>query len=164
MKRAAAFTVTVLLVFLCSCSTDNVPETICICQNFSSEIEIQYKSTAYTADFTNDENGCSAVFLSPDALKGFKMGVKGDEITYSLMSLEFTAKSTPKQALPLQAIHLAIKSPYETVTKNEEGYTLCGNTKFGNYVMNIDGKNLTPTFIEYDKAGITVRFKECNIK
>ncbi len=160
MKKAAAFTVTVLLVFLCSCSTADNPEEICVNSSFSSQIEIQYKSTAYTADFTNDENGCNAVFSSPENLKGFEIGVKGDEITYSLMSLSFTAKSTAKQTLPLQAIHLAIKSPYKTITKNEEGYTLCGNTKFGNYVMNIDAKDLTPTFIEYEEAGITVRFRK----
>ena len=158
MKKAAAFTVTVLTVFLCSCSTTTTPERICINRIFNSQTEIQHNSTAYTADFTSNENGCSAVFSSPERVRGFGIAINGREITYSLDSLTFTAKSTPEQTLPIEAICLAVSATPETATKNESGYTLCGKTKFGDYIMNIDAQTLAPTFIEYNEAGITVRF------
>ncbi len=158
MKKVAALTVTVLTVFLCSCRAADSPEKICVNRIFSSQTEIQYNSTAYTADFTSDENGCSAVFSLPERINGFGIAVSGGEITYSLDSLTFTAKSTPEQTLPIEAICHAISAIPETATKNENVYTLCGKTKFGDYVMNIDAETFTPTFIEYDEAGITVRF------
>ncbi len=158
MKKAAALTAMILTVFLCSCRAADNPETICINRIFTSQIEIQYNSTAYTADFTSDENGCSAVFLSPERINGFGIAVNGGEITYSLDSLTFTAKSTPEQTLPIEAICLAISAIPETATKAENIYKLYGRTKFGDYTMEIDTKTLTPVFIEYIEAGITVRF------
>lgn len=150
--------VVILTVLLCSCSAEEQPERICVNRVFSSQIKIQYNSTAYTADFTSDENGCSAVFLSPERIKDFRITQLGDEITYSLHNLTFTTKSTPEQTLPIEAIGLAISATPETAAKNENVYTLCGKTKFGDYIMNIDTETLTPTFIEYAEAGITVIF------
>lgn len=164
MKKAAALSFTVLLVLLCSCSAVKTPTAISVNRSFFSKAQIQYKQTAYTADFECDENGCSAVFLSPEALKGLKITVNGGKITYSLSSLTFTANLTPEQTLPAHAIYLAINSQPEALTKNEEGYTISGHTKYGRYIMNIDSKTFTPLFIEYEEAGITVIFKECNIK
>lgn len=158
MKKVAALTLTVLTVFLCSCRTAKKTEKICVNRIFTSQAEIQYNSTAYTADFTSDENGCNAVFSLPETISGLEIAVNSGGITYSLDSLTFTAKSTPEQTLPIEAICLAISSIPETATKTENVYTLCGRTKFGNYVMNIDAETFTPTFIEYDEAGITVRF------
>ena len=158
MKKAAALSVTVLLIFMCSCSKAETPQSICVNSVFTSKAEIHYNETAYTADFTSNENGCSAVFLLPECLKGFEIAVIGEEITYSLGSLSFTSQITPEQTLPVQAIYQAIKATPETVTENEKGYTLCGRTKYGSYVMNIDGKTLTPAFIEYEEKEITVNF------
>ncbi len=159
MKKVAALSVTVLMILLCSCSKAETESRICINRIFTSKIEIQYNETAYTADFTSYENGCSAVFLSPECLKKFGIAVKGEEITYSLESISFSAQCTPEQTLPVQAIYHAIKATPQEAAKNEGGYTLCGRTKYGSYVMNIDGKTLSPTFIEYEEAGITVKFE-----
>lgn len=158
MKKAAAITAMILTVFLCSCQAADKPETICINRIFTSQIKIQYNSTAYTADFTSDENGCNAVFLSPERISGFGIAVNSGKITYSLDTLTFTAKSTPEQILPTEAIYCALSSIPETATKAESVYKLYGRTKFGNYTMDIDSKTMTPVFIEYIEAGINVRF------
>ena len=160
MKKFAALTLTVLTVFLCSCRAADKHETICINRIFTAQAQIKYNSTAYTADFTSDENGCSAVFLSPDRINGLEIAVNGDKITYSLDTLTFTAKSTSEQTLPIEAIYCAISAIPESATKSENVYKLYGRTKFGNYTMDIDAKTLTPAFIEYTQAGITVRFEK----
>ncbi len=159
MKKAAALTLTVLLIFLCSCAKSETPQKICINRIFNCKIDIHYNETAYTADFTSDENGCNAVFLSPECLKGFKITAKGTETAYSLESISFSSQNTPDKAPPIQAVYQAINAIPESATENESGYTLCGNTKYGSYVMNIDGKNLSPTFVEYEEADITVKFR-----
>ena len=159
MKKAAALSVTVLIFLLCSCSITETEQRICVNRIFTSKIEIQYNETAYTADFTSFENGCSAVFLSPECLKKFGVAVKGEEITYSLENISFSAQCTPEQILPVQAIYHAIKATPQSAAENEEGYTLCGTTKYGSYVMNIDKKTFTPNFIEYEGTGITVKFE-----
>ena len=158
MRKLFALSALIPVILLCSCSLNNKPAEICVNRVFNAEMNIQFNETAYTADFTSNENGCNAVFSLPEMISGLGIAVNSGGITYSLDSLTFTAKSTPEQTLPIEAICLAISSIPETATKAEKVYTLCGRTKFGNYVMNIDAETFIPTFIEYDEAGITVRF------
>ena len=116
---------------------------------------LHYNETAYTADFVCDENGCSAVFLSPEDIDGFKVSTDGNTCVYSLDGLEFESGGNPD--LPLNIIYKALTSPFQTAQKTESGYTIFGNTDFGEFIMNINN-NYIPQFIELNDEEITVKF------
>ena len=120
---------------------------------------LHYNETAYTADFVCDENGCSAVFLSPKEIDGLKVETDGNTCTYSLDSLEFKTPVNKKQNLPVDAIYSTIKAEIQSVQKTESGYTISGNTDYGRYIMNINN-NYIPQFIELNDEELTVKFTD----
>ena len=160
MKRAVAATVIFSVILLCSCSAVKEPEQICVNRIFSAIAEIRYQGTAFTADFTCDEDGCSAVFSSPEEIKGLKISSDGNRAFYSLDSLSFDSEGTNHQTQLISAVYSAISAAGQTATATEEGYILHGNTKFGEYILNINADSLTPSFIEYREQDITVRFSQ----
>ncbi len=116
---------------------------------------LHYKGAAYTADFVCDENGCNAVFLSPEEIKGLTLATDGDTVTYSLDGLEF--ESDINHYLPLDAIYTAITSTIQNAQITDSGYSLYGTNKYGDYIMNINN-NFIPQFIECNDEEITVKF------
>ncbi len=159
MKKLIALSVGIC-VMLCSCSASTEPSEICVNRVFNAKADIQFNETAYTADFTVNENGCSAVFSSPEEVSGLTFSTDGNTTTYSLGELEFTADETQHQTQLINAVYSAIVSLPETATVNEQTYILQGTSKYGNYIMYINKENFTPTFIEYEAKDITVKFKE----
>lgn len=145
---------------LCSCSTTGKPTEICVNRVFNAEINIQFDEAAYTADFTCKENGCSAVFSSPEEIRGMTVSTDGENYIYSLDGLEFTADETNYQTQLLGAIYSAIVTLPESATENEQTYILQGVSKYGNYIMYLNKETCTPTFIEYEDKDITVKFKD----
>lgn len=145
---------------LCSCSFNNKPAEICVNRIFNAKADIQFNSTAYTADFSCNENGCSAVFSLPEEVSGLTFSTDGNSTVYSLGELEFTAEETQHQTQLINAVYSAIVSLPEKATLNEQTYILQGTSKYGNYIMYINKENFTPTFIEYEAKDITVKFKE----
>ncbi len=118
---------------------------------------LHYNETAYTADFESDSNGCSAVFLSPEEIKGLTIILSNNETVYSLDGLIFSENNIMNRNLPLDAVLCALSAPIQYLKEDENGYTLCGSTKYGNYIMNIDN-NYIPNYIEYNGEEITVKF------
>jgi hypothetical protein len=145
---------------LCSCSFNNKPAEICVNRIFNAKADIQFNSTAYTADFTCKENGCNAVFSSPDETIGLEVSTDGENFTYSLGDLEFTSTETDYQTQLIGAIYSAIVTLPVSATENEETYILEGVSKYGNYIMYLNKENCTPVFIEYEDKDITVKFKD----
>ncbi len=160
MKKIIALSALLPVILLCSCSLNNEPAEICVNRVFNAEIDIQFNEAAYTADFTVNENGCSAVFSSPEEISGLTFSTDGNITTYSLGELEFTADETQNQTQLINAIYSAIVSLPESATVNEQTYILQGTSKYGNYIMYLNKENFTPTFIEYEDKDITVKFKE----
>ena len=151
--------VLVLLVFLFTgCSVQ--PEEIEINRCFTAKAQIQYQSTALTADFTSNESGCSAVFSSPEKISGLTFSTDGNTTVYSLGELKFTAEETGHQTQLINAVYSAIVSLPETATLNEQTYILQGVSKYGNYIMYINKDDFIPTYIEYEDKNITVKFSE----
>ena len=159
MKKLIALSF-VICVLLCSCSAYTEPDEICVNRVFNSEADIQFNETAYTADFTFNENGCSAVFSLPEEISDLTFSTDGNTTVYSLGELKFTAEETQHQTLLINAIYTAVTSLPETATLNEQTYILQGTSQYGNYIMYINKNNLTPTFIEYEDKDITVKFKQ----
>ena len=159
MKKLIALSF-VICVLLCSCSAYTEPDEICVNRVFNSEADIQFNETAYTADFTCEENGCNAVFSFPDEIRGLTVSTDGENYISSLDGLEFTSGETTHQTQLLGAIYSAIVTLPENATENEQTYILQGVSKYGNYIMYLNKENCTPTFIEYDDKDITVKFKD----
>ena len=159
MKKFIALLSAILCVSLCSCSA-NKPAEICVNRVFTAKADIQFNETAYTADFTCEENGCSAVFSSPEEICGMTVSTDGDNFTSSLDGLEFTSGETTHQTQLLGAIHSAIVTLPVSATENEQTYILEGVSKYGNYIMYLNKESCTPTFIEYEDKDITVKFKD----
>ena len=159
MKKLIVLSVIIGLT-LCSCSADTDYSEICVNRVFNAKADIQFNETAYTADFTCNENGCSAVFSSPEEISGLTFSTDGNTTTYSLGKLEFTADETHHQTQLINAVYSAIVSLPETATLNEQTYILQGVSKYGNYIMYINKESFTPTFIEYEDKDITVKFYE----
>lgn len=160
MKKVTFTAILIVFVLLCSCSAPDTAENIVVNPIFSAKMTLHYNETAYTADFESDSNGCSAVFLSPDEIKGLKISLDNNETEYSLDGLTFSAKTAPKQQLPLDAIFCAMVSQIQAVKKTESGYTLSGNNKYGNFIINVNN-NYIPQYIEYNNEELTVKFNEC---
>ncbi len=159
MKKLIALSV-FLCIILCSCSINSEPAEICVNRVFNSEINIHFNGTAYTADFTCKENGCNAVFSSPEEIRGLTISTDGEKFTYSLGELEFTSGETEHQTQLTGAIYSAIVTLPVSATQNEETYILQGVSKYGNYIMYLNKETCTPTFIEYEDKDITVKFKD----
>lgn len=160
MKKVRITAVFTVIVLLCSCSTADTAENISINPVFSAKMTLHYKGTAYTADFESDSNGCSAVFLVPEEIKGFNITTHNNKTEYSLDGLTFSANNIMKQQLPLDAVVCAIASQIHQIKKNENGYTVSGNNKYGDFIMNINN-NYIPQYIEYNSEELTVKFNEC---
>ncbi len=159
MKKLIALSLG-LCVLLCSCSTYTEPEEICVNRIFNAKADIHFNETAYTADFTCNENGCSAVFSSPEKISGLTFSTDGNTTVYSLGELKFTAEETGHQTQLINAVYSAIVSLPETATLNEQTYILQGVSKYGNYIMYINKDDFIPTYIEYEDKNITVKFSE----
>ena len=159
MKKIFALSA-IICILLCSCSANNEPAEICVNRVFSAEMDIQFKGTAYTADFTCKENGCNAVFSSPEEMLGLTVSTDGENFTYSLGELEFTSGESDYQTQLIGAIYSAIVTLPVRATENEETYILQGVSKYGNYIMYLNKENCVPVFIEYEDKDITVKFKD----
>lgn len=155
LKKATVSAILISFLLMCSCAVQTAPEKICVNRIFSAKMTLHYNGTAYTADFTCDENGCSAVFLSPEEINSLTFATDGNTVTYSIDGLEF--KSEINRDLPLNAIYNAITSPAENAQKNEGGYTLYSSTEHGRYIMNINN-NYIPEYIEFNDEEFTVKF------
>ncbi len=149
--------VTLLFVFIfCSCAVQ--PEEIKINRNFTAKAEIQYQSTAFTADFTSNESGCSAVFSYPKEISGLKIEYNGIEYTYSLGELSFTSSIKKENEQFLKIFFEAIRDPDMIITENETGYTATGNISAGTYYLNINNIQFNPIYFEVEKVGLTIKF------
>ena len=157
MKKATAAVLIFSMLFICSCNNGSKPQEICINRVFCAKMTLEYNETAFTADFTCDENGCSAVFLSPDELKGFTVSTTGSRFTLSLDGLEQQVTENEQQTIVIGAVYAAINSAGQSAQRLENGYQISGTNKYGRYIMNID-EDFTPAFIEYEECGITVKF------
>ncbi len=155
MKKLLSLTA-IFLVFLCGCTTE--PAEVKINRCFSAKAQIQYQSTAFTADFTSDENGCSAVFSSPESINGLTVSYNGSEFTYSLNELTFTAPSKKEEQSFLRLFYEAVRNTAAVTTANESGYTVEGSIPAGSYYLNINKEQLTPVFFEIEEIGLTVSF------
>lgn len=158
-KAAAALALIPIVLIFCSCSINREPKEICVERIFTAKLNIQFNQTAFTADFTCDENGCSAVFLLPEEVNGLKVTTDGKSTVISLGELSFTADETNDQTQLINAVYSAINGLPDSASEAEKNYTLQGTNRYGKYVMNIDTKSMIPTFIEYEEIGITVKIE-----
>lgn len=155
MKKLLSVTV-IITVLLCGCTVQ--PEEIEINRCFSAEAKIQYQSTAFTADFTSDENGCSAVFSSPAELSGMKIEFNGTDFTYTLGELSFSSGIKNENRQFLRALYDALRDPNAVIAETESGYTVQGVIPLGSYYLNINKEQHTPVFFEIEEIGLTVSF------
>lgn len=155
MKRLFCVFLFVLFVF-CGCHRE--PEKIQVNKNFSMKAEIEFNSTAFTADFISNETGCSAVFLSPDNIKGFRIDYNGIDYTYSFEDITFNSGADKAITGFTELFYHAIQSAPELITENETSYTLQGTVLGYLYYLNINKEVLTPTFFEVEQLNLTVRF------
>lgn len=155
MKRLLS--VIIVLVFLfCSCAVQ--PEEIKINRCFTAKAQIQYQSTAFTADFTSDESGCSAVFSLPQEISGLKIEYNGTGYTYILGELSFNSGIKKENEQFLKIFFEALRDPDMTITENETGYTATGTVAAGTYYININNTHFTPVFFEVEEIGLSISF------
>ena len=140
----------------CGCAVQ--PKEISINRCFTAKAEIQYQSTAFTADFTSNESGCSAVFSYPKEISGLKIEYDGTGYTYSLGELSFSASSNKENEQFLKIFYEAVRDPNMTITENENGYTAQGATQAGTYYININNTQFNPVYFEVEKIGLTIKF------
>ena len=144
-------------VFLfCGCTVQ--PSEIKVNRCFTAKAKIQYQSTAFTADFTSDESGCSAVFSLPEDISGLKISYNGTGYTYTLGELSFTSPIKKENEQCLKIFFEAVRDPNMTVAESETGYTCTGTVAAGSYYLNINNAQLTPTYFEVEKIGLAVSF------
>lgn len=146
-----------MFVFLlCGCSVQ--PEEIKINHCFTAKAQIQYQSTAFTADFTSDENGCSAVFSYPEEINGLKIEYNGTDYTYTLGELSFNSSVNKENEQFLKIFFEALRDPDMVITESETGYTATGTVAAGSYYLNINSMQHNPMYFEVEKIGLTISF------
>lgn len=149
--------VILIFVFLfCGCAIQ--PEEIKINRCFTAKAEIQYQSTAFTADFTSDESGCSAVFSYPEDISGLKIEYNGTGYTYTLGELSFTSEIKKENEQFLKIFFEAVRDPDMVITPNEAGYTATGTVTAGSYYLNINNTQFTPMYFELEEIGLSISF------
>ena len=149
--------VTLVFVFLfCGCAIQ--PEEIKINRCFTAKVQIQYQSTAFTADFTSNESGCSAVFSYPEEINGLKIEYNGTGYTYTLGELNFTSPIKKENEQFLKMFFEALRDPNMIITESETGYTATGTVAAGSYYLNINNTQLNPVYFEVEKIGLTISF------
>ena len=149
--------VLVLLVFLFTgCSVQ--PEEIEINRCFTAKAQIQYQSTAFTADFTSNESGCSAVFSYPEEIAGLKIGYNGTGYTYSLGGLSFDSSIKKENEQFLKIFFEAVRDPETVITQTETGYIATGTVAAGDYYININNTQLNPVYFEVENIGLSISF------
>ena len=149
--------VTLVFVFLfCGCAVQ--PEEIKINRCFTAKAEIQYQSTAFTADFTSDESGCSAVFSYPEEINGLKIEYNGTGYTYTIAELSFTSPIKKENEQFLKIFFEALRDPDMIITESETGYTATGTVAAGSYYLNINNTQFNPVYFEVEKIGLTIKF------
>ena len=155
MKRLLS--VILFLVFaFCGCAIQ--PEEIKINRCFTAKAEIQYQSTAFTADFTSDESGCSAVFSYPEEISGLKIEYNGTGYTYTLGNLSFTSSIKKENEQFLKVFFEAVRDPNTVITETETGYTATGTVTAGSYYLNINNTQFNPVYFEVEKIGLAIKF------
>lgn len=155
MKKLLSVSLGIIL-FLSGCTV--APEEVKINKSFSLRAEIEFNSAAFTVDFISDESGCSAVFLSPENIKGFRIGFNGIEFEYSYGDISFSSGAKKEAENFLELFYFALRNPAAVITKNESGYTVEGTVKGYPYYLNINKEQLTPTYFEVEQQNLTVRF------
>ena len=149
--------VTLIFVFLfCGCAVQ--PEEIKINRCFTAKAQIQYQSTAFTADFTSNESGCSAVFSYPEEINGLKIEYNGTGYTYTLGELSFTSPIKKENEQFLKIFFEALRDPDMIITESETGYTATGTVEAGAYYLNINNIQFNPVYFEVEKIGLTISF------
>lgn len=149
--------VTFVLVFLfCSCAVQ--PEEIKVNRCFTAKAQIQYQSTAFTADFTSNESGCSAVFSYPEEINGLKIEYNGTGYTYTLGELSFTSPIKKENEQFLKIFFEAVRDPDTVISPTETGYTAAGTISAGSYYLNINNTQFNPVYFEVEKIGLTMSF------
>lgn len=146
-----------MLVFLfCSCAVQ--PEEIKVNRCFTAKAQIQYQSTAFTADFTSNESGCSAVFSYPEEINGLKIEYNGTGYTYTLGELSFTSPIKKENEQFLKIFFEAVRDPDTVISPTETGYTAAGTISAGSYYLNINNTQFNPVYFEVEKIGLTMSF------
>lgn len=155
MKRLLCLCAITAVLF-CSCA--KAPVQIAVNKSFSTTAEIEYNSTAFTVTFTCSESGCSAVFLSPENIRGLKADFNGTQLTYSYDGISFATGVKKEFAHFLELIFFALSGTPVQITENESGYTLEGTVQGLAYYLNINKEQLNPAYLEIDEKNLTVRF------
>ena len=155
MKRLLSVTLIFVFIF-CGCSVQ--PEEIKINRCFTAKAQIQYQSTALTADFTSNESGCSAVFSYPEEISGLKIEYNGTGYTYTLGELSFTSPIKKESEQFLKIFFEALRDPNTVITQTETGYTATGTVAAGSYYLNINNTQLNPVYFEVEKIGLNISF------
>ncbi len=155
MKRLLSVILILVFVFY-GCTVQ--PEEIKINRCFTAKAEIQYQSTAFTADFTSDESGCSAVFSYPEDISGLKIEYTGTGYTYTLGDLRFTSEIKNENEQFLKIFFEAVRDPDTVIAGNETGYTATGTIAAGSYYLNINKEQFTPVYFEAEEIGLTISF------
>ncbi len=155
MKRLLSVIFILVFVF-CGCAIQ--PEEIKINRCFTAKAEIQYQSTAFTADFTSDESGCSAVFSYPEEISGLKIEYNGTGYTYTLGNLSFNSSIKKENEQFLKIFFEAVRDPNMIISETETGYTATGTVTAGSYYLNINNTQFNPVYFEVEKIGLAIKF------